>query len=541
MKDDEVEVLYCCACDLDRNRSAATAAAEEEAKRLAKLASKFGASDGDRPGDLFNRRGTWDEVLAGAGWKVFRTRGDTIYWTRPGKEGGVSASTGHCSSSIGGDLLYVFSSNAEPLQEGRCYSKFRAYALLRHNGDHSAAAKALRQLGYAAERSSRRGGRGPADGGADPDERNERNEQEHADAEALAALLEQAQADIGQGIRLAVSECAVLARLKASRPDVLQSIYLEMAKLGATSRDLSCLEKAVNAMFKQLAGAAKRRQGEEQRQRRQDATREAGDSPDSPASPYFVSGNRTWRKKLKRDGIVSQPLANFVARIVEEVTMDLGGEVEHHFTLTGTLHNGEPLPAARINAADFPSLNWVVKHWGSRAIPNAGLGAKEHLRAAMQEMSDPERRLVYRHTGWRQLGEKWVYLSGGGGIGKDGLDSSIAVELDGRLAQVLLAGAADRERPAGGNPREHGAAWAGAGPCPLPLAGRHLPLCAWAGGPLHPSDGPVRGLQVRVAGIDPATLRIGPGSASSARELGKHGHGAAKPLPPGQGHARDHR
>lgn len=103
---------------------------------------------GDRPGDDFNRRGTWAEVLDPHGWKAERSSGVVTYWTRSGKDGGTSATTGKCSSEIGGDLLYVFSSNAEPFECDSAYSKFSAFALLNHAGDFPAAAKAILLAGY---------------------------------------------------------------------------------------------------------------------------------------------------------------------------------------------------------------------------------------------------------------------------------------------------------------------------------------------------------------------------------------------------------
>src|SRR5262249_23981306 len=72
-----------------------------------------------------------------------------IYWRRPGKEsGGWSATTGKCRNEQNGDLLYVFSSNAAPLESERAYSKFSAYAILHHHGDHRMAAQAIRERGY---------------------------------------------------------------------------------------------------------------------------------------------------------------------------------------------------------------------------------------------------------------------------------------------------------------------------------------------------------------------------------------------------------
>lgn len=97
---------------------------------------------GNRPGDLFNQKASWEEILVPHGWKRVRRIGEKGYWCRPGKEKGISATTGFCKSERSGDLLYVFSTNAEPFQEGRAYSKFTAWGLLEHGGDWKKAAGA---------------------------------------------------------------------------------------------------------------------------------------------------------------------------------------------------------------------------------------------------------------------------------------------------------------------------------------------------------------------------------------------------------------
>ena len=101
-----------------------------------------------RPGDDFNARATWHEVLSPAGWRWLGvgSAGEDL-WQRPGKNRGVSATT-----NLGGlNLLHVFSTSTR-FQTGRgqgtWYSKFGAYALLYHNGDWKAAAKELRRQGY---------------------------------------------------------------------------------------------------------------------------------------------------------------------------------------------------------------------------------------------------------------------------------------------------------------------------------------------------------------------------------------------------------
>ncbi len=100
------------------------------------------------PGQDFERRGDWLELLKPHGWTVIRHRGDVTHWQRPGKPGkGISATTGHC-----GDKLYVFSSNAAPFDSGRVYNKFGVYAILEHGGNFSEAARALRKAGYGSPR-----------------------------------------------------------------------------------------------------------------------------------------------------------------------------------------------------------------------------------------------------------------------------------------------------------------------------------------------------------------------------------------------------
>ncbi len=110
---------------------------------------------GNRPGDDFNKRASWGDVLSSHGWTPVRDQGDKVYWQRPGKDGvGVSATTGHCKSILRGDLLYVFSSNALPLEVDKAYSKFEAYATLEHGGDLSAAARRLSQEGYGEQKTT---------------------------------------------------------------------------------------------------------------------------------------------------------------------------------------------------------------------------------------------------------------------------------------------------------------------------------------------------------------------------------------------------
>ncbi|MGH3099297.1 MAG: phage/plasmid primase, P4 family [Streptosporangiales bacterium] len=105
--------------------------------------------DALRPGDDYNQRVDWLEILEPHGWRHTRTFGRTRGWCRPGKKGlAVSATTGRNDA----DNLYVFSTSAAPFEHETPYSKFAAYALLEYDGDYPAAARALRDQGYGGER-----------------------------------------------------------------------------------------------------------------------------------------------------------------------------------------------------------------------------------------------------------------------------------------------------------------------------------------------------------------------------------------------------
>lgn len=113
-------------------------AREEQADRTPVIG---GASQGKRPGDDFNERADWADILQPEGWKRLWRIGSGYAWRRPGKDTpGISATTGQ--SADGADRLYVFSSSTE-LPTEIPMTKFWVYAQYKHGGDMTAAARAL--------------------------------------------------------------------------------------------------------------------------------------------------------------------------------------------------------------------------------------------------------------------------------------------------------------------------------------------------------------------------------------------------------------
>jgi hypothetical protein len=167
-----------------------------------------------------------------------------------------------------------------------------------------------------------------------------------------------------------------------------------------------------------------------------------------PDVPYFEQNNRIFRRRYDRDGSeINDPLCNFACTIEAETIYDDGsGEVQHFFRIGGRLYNNEPLPAVDVPAGDFAAMNWPIKYWGVRAIVSPGQGAKDHLRAAVQELSSKAaRRTVYRQTGWRQIDGQWLYLHAAGAIGPVGTVKTHTIDLPGNLSLIALPDPPDGE------------------------------------------------------------------------------------------------
>lgn len=123
--------------------------------------SQVGSENG-RPGDDFNQRADWRDVLHE--WTHVFQRGQLAHWRRPGKDRGTSATTGY-----GGDILKVFSTST-PFDTDATYTKFAAYTVLEHGSDFKAAAKALRAEGYGSNGYAPHVPQPPSTNGFEPDE-----------------------------------------------------------------------------------------------------------------------------------------------------------------------------------------------------------------------------------------------------------------------------------------------------------------------------------------------------------------------------------
>ncbi len=149
LSQEERSVLIKCAAALNEYE-------DDTVVRGETSSSKAIESMGIKPGEDFNQHGDHSSVLRDLGWKFHRNGGELEFWTRPGKDKGVSASWNKRTRHFA-----VFSSSTEfesVLDNRTTYSLFGILARAKFNNDFQACAKDLYRQGYGkkSERLSRR-------------------------------------------------------------------------------------------------------------------------------------------------------------------------------------------------------------------------------------------------------------------------------------------------------------------------------------------------------------------------------------------------
>jgi hypothetical protein len=180
------------------------------------------------------------------------------------------------------------------------------------------------------------------------------------------------------------------------------------------------------------------------------ASGQSGAGGAAVATRYAVKDGRICVVKESEGGVITTPLANFNARILEEILVDDGAEATRRVVVAGRLSTGELLPRVTIAVEEFHRASlWTVREWGARATVGSGQSTQDQFREALQVLSRPVVRRVYRHTGWREVVASpgggtpgWAYLYNGGSVG--GGDTEVA--LDGPMLRYSLPASVDSPR-----------------------------------------------------------------------------------------------
>lgn len=121
-------------------------------------------------------------------------------------------------------------------------------------------------------------------------------------------------------------------------------------------------------------------------------------------------------------------LANFWAIIRFDVSEHDASGVKRTVDIEAG-RNGD-VQRLRVPVAEYAPLGWVAQ-LGSGFVIEPGRDTKDRLRAAIQHLSAPARRRdLFLMTGWRDVGDRAVYLHGGGGLCETGAAESVEVRLD---------------------------------------------------------------------------------------------------------------
>lgn len=136
---------------------------------------------------------------------------------------------------------------------------------------------------------------------------------------------------------------------------------------------------------------------------------------------YFMQPGRVWMEEPgPRGTIKTTTLANFSAPILADVSEIASPDARPDRLCLVEVDLGSSTRRVEVPQRDFERMEWVGPLLGARASVGAGRGARDHLRRAMQLMSDPEERRRYRWTGWERRAGESVYLHAGGALGAEG-------------------------------------------------------------------------------------------------------------------------
>jgi hypothetical protein len=158
---------------------------------------------------------------------------------------------------------------------------------------------------------------------------------------------------------------------------------------------------------------------------------------EKPSAVYEENnGELIWRKATNQ-GEVPVQLTNFRARIVSDIIEDDGIDPKHVLEIEACCRRGKRTFC--VPASEFTKMNWAIEKLGGEACIEAGIGLRDHARAAIQHLStNIARRRVFLHTGFRKIGGQYFYLHAGGAIGAQGATGDISVRLPPSLTPFNL-------------------------------------------------------------------------------------------------------
>jgi len=142
-----------------------------------------------------------------------------------------------------------------------------------------------------------------------------------------------------------------------------------------------------------------------------------------------------FRVTTKGGQLTQVQLTNYQAAIVTNIRLDDGVESRCEFEIAAELLGRKS--RFTIPASGFVTMDWPIEKMGSAAITYPT--QRDYARTAIQALSlTAAEKIVYTHTGWRNVDGLWVYLHAGGAIGADGAVPNVDVRLLGAMGRYEL-------------------------------------------------------------------------------------------------------
>ncbi len=130
-----------------------------------------------------------------------------------------------------------------------------------------------------------------------------------------------------------------------------------------------------------MKSIAKRARLADEANEKQQATNRQLSKESGACGPYRIVDGGIVFDKPKGDDIVTVPLTNFVARIVEDISEDDGCEIRRVFRIKAELGGAEHV--FLVSAHDFGFMAWPTEHLGAGGAVFAGGQARWGLGAAI--------------------------------------------------------------------------------------------------------------------------------------------------------------
>ncbi|MCD2452462.1 hypothetical protein GO003_018930 [Methylicorpusculum oleiharenae] len=155
---------------------------------------------------------------------------------------------------------------------------------------------------------------------------------------------------------------------------------------------------------------------------------------------YMIKDGRPVQRYCKANGDLKYiQLADSVFKLERQIILEtcLSKKAEKSLLVSARRYDGVNLPAVEIPNDDFNSSrsNWPNLYFDTRVYIPAGISIIQHLKCLTELHSkqihggDLPVKTVYDYTGWKEIDNKWCFLTGSGAITENGLSTDVEVRM----------------------------------------------------------------------------------------------------------------